>query len=336
VSEEQKVIGAIDAAQLPNGEFVVSGAEPVHDEDGNVVHIAFSGLRIVDPASGESRVVTECDLLDTGSGPGVTCEDGEPPFGIVCCHTWLLASPDGAFFAASSTATSADFDGTRLIRVWDTATLEVVRTIEVPRAFELSGLGDSWVSVTKDGSTAAKVFDLDEGKLIAEVAWEDRPTMSEGARFEVTSDGSHVLSPVWESFVIYETGSWTEVARWQGHDALIRGFSLSDDETRLATTAEDGTVRVWDVSSILDSGSTAESRPPLLDEIPTEVASDVRWMSNSELGLAIRSGSWRTVSLDTDELVRHVWSRLTRSFTAGECQSFRIDPCPSLDELREG
>jgi hypothetical protein len=40
------------------------------------------------------------------------------------------------------------------------------------------------------------------------------------------------------------------------------------------------------------------------------------------------------VSLAVDDLVADAQERLTRSFTVGECATYQIDPCPTLDDIR--
>jgi hypothetical protein len=47
-------------------------------------------------------------------------------------------------------------------------------------------------------------------------------------------------------------------------------------------------------------------------------------------------GTLRKVTTDTAELLDIARSRVTRTFTDTECAVYRIDPCPTLDEVRTG
>jgi hypothetical protein len=42
------------------------------------------------------------------------------------------------------------------------------------------------------------------------------------------------------------------------------------------------------------------------------------------------------LTLDWEELLDVARSRVTRSFSEEECEVYHIDPCPTLDELRDG
>ena len=46
------------------------------------------------------------------------------------------------------------------------------------------------------------------------------------------------------------------------------------------------------------------------------------------------NGVWATVPLRTDHLIASAAAAVTRGFTAFECSTYRIDPCPTLDEIR--
>lgn len=74
--------------------------------------------------------------------------------------------------------------------------------------------------------------------------------------------------------------------------------------------------------------------PPLLDDIQTDIVSDVRWTTLNRLGLSSRRGTWTTVNLDTNVLAADLAARLTRSFTDRDCQTFNIEPCPTLEDIR--
>lgn len=57
--------------------------------------------------------------------------------------------------------------------------------------------------------------------------------------------------------------------------------------------------------------------------------------SDRHLLVTLETGDRYHFTLDPDELLSIARSRLTRGFTDSECTRFEIEPCPTLDELRE-
>ena len=51
---------------------------------------------------------------------------------------------------------------------------------------------------------------------------------------------------------------------------------------------------------------------------------------------AVETGELRKVTSDTEELLEIARSEVTRGFTETECTTYHIDPCPTLEEIREG
>jgi hypothetical protein len=47
-------------------------------------------------------------------------------------------------------------------------------------------------------------------------------------------------------------------------------------------------------------------------------------------------GPVEILTLDIDELVREARTRVIRTFTDNECSTYNIDPCPTLEELKNG
>jgi hypothetical protein len=48
------------------------------------------------------------------------------------------------------------------------------------------------------------------------------------------------------------------------------------------------------------------------------------------------TGEVRKLTTDTEELLDIARQRVTRGLTGTECETYRIDPCPTLDEIRQG
>ena len=64
--------------------------------------------------------------------------------------------------------------------------------------------------------------------------------------------------------------------------------------------------------------------------------SDVHWFDDESVLIGTFPGEWVRLSLDNDEIVAEAAAGLLRTFTDQECAAYRIDPCPSLEELRGG
>ena len=75
--------------------------------------------------------------------------------------------------------------------------------------------------------------------------------------------------------------------------------------------------------------------------------SSPRWTSQGGLlsaspSSARRTSAWcsrrpaRVVTIDTDELLEIARNSLTRGFTEDECDRYKFDPCPTLEQVRSG
>jgi hypothetical protein len=59
-----------------------------------------------------------------------------------------------------------------------------------------------------------------------------------------------------------------------------------------------------------------------------------RWQASALVEAA--EGSLHLLTLDVDELVQIARSRLTRTLTDTECDTYRFDPCPTLEAIKTG
>ncbi len=64
--------------------------------------------------------------------------------------------------------------------------------------------------------------------------------------------------------------------------------------------------------------------------------SDVYFIDDETVVIGTNNGVFGTVRLSTDDLVARTRANLRRSFTDQECAAYRIDPCPTLEEMRGG
>ena len=111
-------------------------------------------------------------------------------------------------------------------------------------------------------------------------------------------------------------------------------FAFSPDSSRLSVIGH-GQDSVWNVE---DSSLVLGA----YDDLPTY---DHSWSSDGSLLLTVKDGQMLLWAVDPDQsrLTRAIQSgdwaafavdTLTRSFTGTECHTHHIDPCPSLEEIR--
>jgi WD40 repeat protein len=114
------------------------------------------------------------------------------------------------------------------------------------------------------------------------------------------------------------------------HQGGVNDLALNQDGSLLASAGVDGLVRVWDVAT-----------RSLLHQIPVSPTGDVGGVdfvgeTGHLLVTALETGELQKVTTNTEELLGIARERVTRGFTETECNTYRIDPCPTLQEIREG
>jgi WD40 repeat protein len=240
-----------------------------------------------------------------------SCLDGGTPFVTAAAP---VMSADGTEVMA------ADLDGTALI--WDTLTLEVKDTLD------LGGVagGPVWIeAVGADWVLMRRV--TDEAFLVI-----DRSTLETLAQFEfpielnaeIARDGSFLIMRHLDSSVHrVDTDDWQpQLLHTPGQ--FVRGLALSPTGDRLMLGGTDGFV------TIIDAETGA-----LLDQIPLNHVSDGHWVDEDHIAVGTgQTGMWTVISLDIQEVLVHAADQLTRAFTDEECRIYRIDPCPTLDQIR--
>ena len=321
----------VDAAQLPDGRFVIVPSELI--EGGTI-----GPLSIWNPADGSEIALQDCQPSQAEYFP----EERWDPLGSIC--------PDGDLFFGGSPAVSADgryiaqfaFDpsdapidpaATRLdpvVRIWNAETLEEVRTFDLPLERGLGNnafgpYGDGWLLVI-DGLAGGqpevtyRVIDTDSGERIAELdqagAWrETREINGDYSRLYTVEESGLV----WE----YDTLTWEPVRSWQAMEGRPRGMALSPDERLLAVSGEDELIAIWQID--VDD-------PVLVDRIPIGAwPSDIMWIDDERMGVAIVHSfgrtEWRVVTLNPAAVVAAARQSLVRDFTPDECGTYQIERC---------
>jgi hypothetical protein len=62
----------------------------------------------------------------------------------------------------------------------------------------------------------------------------------------------------------------------------------------------------------------------------------VGFLDDRHLLIVPEEGHARVMTTNVPELLEIARSRVTRGFTAGECDTYHIDPCPTLEDIRQG
>jgi WD40 repeat protein len=245
----------------------------------------------------------------------------------------LVFSPDGSMLAMSGQNTPA-------VVVWDTATGEIIGTPSPPHEVE-----PKWVK------NAA--FSPDGDRLVASVGSElwmfSTADWVELGRYLVPADGvipvdNLTFTPNGETvigapFSYFGTGDivFMDGATLEhldqiasAHPGGVNDLALNEDGTLLASAGVDGFVRVWDVAT-----------RSLVHQIPVSPGAEIggaAFVGDTQhlLVTALETGELRKVTIDTEQLLGIARSRVTRGFTETECTTYRIDPCPTLEEIREG
>jgi DNA-binding SARP family transcriptional activator/WD40 repeat protein len=312
-------------AQLPDGRFVAIPYTP-EETDWRI-----GPLVIWDPQMDVLTELTQCSSLRAAQDylNPIECPGEEPMFGDYG-NTWSVAvSVDGRTFAAEAYTVEGS---QRPLWVWDTESLEVLSRFEVSYYEELLAVGSTWVATREWAVDTLIVRDMLSGEIITEL---ENAASINNRRIELSPDGSLLIAPVGRNVWVFDTSTWELVADWESHDGRIRGLAFSPDGHRLATTGMDHFIKIWDISEIRDRSDVFEP-PPLLDKIPAQTPSEAAWLGEDRLAVFLAyDAKYLELSLSVEDLVAYARSRLTRSFTVGECSTYKIDPCPTLEEIME-
>jgi DNA-binding SARP family transcriptional activator/WD40 repeat protein len=327
------------AAESPKvtEQFASDGLRSALSGDGSQMYyqtidqIGFTGsVQPIDTATGEvgDPLPGLCKHLD---GSGNDClEFPNPPF-----PDWvhdLEMSADGSMLAMAGGSS----DG---VTVWDLTTRKILAT---PRVTHLTRQPDRALSVafSPDGNRLAVSFGWGSPELwlLSTEDWEAIAHFGSGAQAPTedlvfTHDGATLIATddlrAGVGRIVFMDGQTLEVVHEirDAHDAAITGLASSDDGSLLASSGVDGFVRVWDVAS-----------RNLVHEIPvSRGVGGVVFVTDQQLAVTDNtSGTLRMFTIDTTELLELARSRVTRAFTTTECATYRIDPCPTLEDIRSG
>jgi WD40 repeat protein/DNA-binding SARP family transcriptional activator len=285
--------------------------------------------RILDAASGDE--LATFDLALSGERESRPC----PLYRTSLTQAFDVAfSPNGAMLATGG------WEGPSSTIIWDPTRGDRPRVL--PQAPEQ----DLW-GRTVDFSA--------DGRLVAGVAWdevfvwsvEDDRIVGRLHEQQVTAlafspDGRRLATGSIEgSLKVWDAHTGRLVDSLTGNLGQVLDLAFSPDGTSLATNSSDGTVRLWDVS-------TGRQQLTLAREVAGEVGAQTKFCfrtlrdaylgvggklafspDGTRLAYTAADGTVRVLALDINDLIELARSRLTRSWTQDECETYlHRDTCP--------
>jgi len=221
-------------------------------------------------------------------------------------------SPDGSHLATAS------FDHTA--KIWDAHTGKELLTLIGHKdwVFNIVFSPDGTRLATSSGDATAIVWDAVTGKelytLNGHASIIDQIIFSpDGTRLATASfDGT---AKVWDAI----TGK--ELSVLSGHSSSLFDIDFSKDGKYLATASVDKTAKIWDART---------GKELLTLYAPASLTGVAFSPDGSQLAVGSRDGTTRIYLLHIEDLIALAKSRLTRTLTIEECQTYlHVDVCPA-------
>jgi WD40 repeat protein len=306
-------------AESPEG---IRGPQPLPDGRWAVSFNSPDLPMIWDPETGETVQLITCEVTgEEEDGYKVCVGENEPPYFV------LAVPPDGDRILVYG----FDFDGSGLtghFRAFDPTTGALVASAdpgEDPGPADQYARrptedlhpqplaqGDGWVMVRTNGGNLA--YDPTNGDILYEGGF----GVAQHLDLIAVTDGRAVT--------IIDTssdGPWTEIATINTDDR-VRGLAFNPDGSKLA---------IGDASALYVVDTPTWQ---VVQQVKMPSVSDIHWIDDETVVVGTATGLFGTVSLSTERLLSETRAGLLRSFTEQECVTYRIDPCPTLDDVKDG
>ena len=313
---------AVDYA-LPNGSFVMSDLQ-IGSVGNTASHSRMATTALIwDPSTGQSVELFTCDVETQDATGSRQCTGPNEPR-----KYRIFPTSAGDQVVAYGFIDTGQPEYTGHFRAFDSETGELVASSEPGEephlgdpyrmAERFGGLvvsGGNWVYGGINDSAVA--HDLETGEVLYRLEKIVNDIEASVDRRYVASVRNSV------SVVVVDTDSWKEVAKVDA-DARVTGLAFNTDGSRLAI-ADLVSVRIVDVAS-----------GAVVQQLGLADVADIHWLDDEHIVVATTGGQFGTVSLATDAILSATRASLRRTFTAQECVTYRIDPCPTLEDLRGG
>jgi WD40 repeat protein len=139
---------------------------------------------------------------------------------------------------------------------------------------------------------------------------------------DFSPDGKQLLIGDDEGKVkLWDATTGSLIKTFLGHTSTITGLAFSPDGTKIASTSDDRTAKLWDVAS----GTLLTTFSPSAGPVKQVAFS----ADNKILALGTQDGAVRFYFVEFDDLLTLARTRITRSFTDEECQTYlHVAECP--------
>jgi WD40 repeat protein len=319
-------LGTLESIDTATGEWAVRffdpvtgtmGADSIPDAFGPqalangkfVIGVPSKPSRVLwDPQTGVGRDLLPCETPGVDDfGEPICVGEGEP------ARHEVAASVDGSEIVAFGVTESGDLTGDVL--ALDPESGDVIDADEVNSnspSFEI--FTEQWgFGMDISGHSA---IDRQTGERLYTRPFASPVGASPSGGLIAVGHGTTTL-------VVIDTEVWEEIVTVEG-SARIRGLAFDEDEKRIA---------VGDVESLyvvdLETGV-------IVQQVRLPGVSDIHWLDDETVLVGTNTGLFGTLSLSTDDFLDRTRLGLRRTFTDQECTIYRIDPCPTLDEMRGG
>jgi WD40 repeat protein len=253
---------------------------------------------VYDPITGSEVYPAGCDVGTSFD----TCADSGDPAPVAD----LIASIDGSELAIS-------VEGSDYVLV-DPDTGSELGPIPHLVDLEFPVIHQDWLMGSDPESRDTIAIDRETGTELGRI--DDQGFQ----QIEVSESGDKVVFTTLSGITVIDTNHWQATSFDLGLGA-VRGLGISPDSSRAALGDESGLHIVH-----LETGRIEQS-------VPLPSVSDIHWFDDESVLVGGTGGIWVRVDLALSSLVSLATESLTRGFTPDECSTYRIDPCPTVEEM---
>ncbi len=283
--------------------------------------------RLVDAATGDLLVGLEgCEwwIGPEHPEPGSGCGDVGLPN-----YTTVQFSADGSVVLAGTAHGAFVLWDAQTGRELTSSPPEWTGTASQPWMGALSPDGRTLITPrdpTEDGPPALRVLDVASMSEIASI-----PVEFWVGQLEFDEMSRRIFGVTWGSDLkLVDPQTWSVTTLERSGGGRILAFAFSPDGRRVGTVGFSGIVTIWD----LENQSIAHEI-----QIEGDIGESLRgieFLDNDTILVAPESGAGLLrFTFDPEALQQLGRDTVNRGFLAEECATYNIDPCPTLEEMRD-